>query len=305
MRPIYQRATFLATASLALCALGFGAAPAGATEASEAGSTASSSGQPLDEILVTAEKVNVDVMHAPVSVTAINGDDLQRNEIHNTTDLQFYVPGLTVANQVLNTGINIRGIGLGFALPNASQGVPIYRDNMLVPPNAGDEPLWDIESVQVLRGPQGTLVGSNSTGGAVFINTVNPTLGDSHGYVQIEGGDYHHLNVQSALNLPLGDSLAARVGMYYEKRDSFSTNLSPQSFAALGNIPRAQIPSEPGNLNMVAVRGSVLWKPNDHVQVLGKVDYFQNKTDFSADKPIPVASTVVNGVVTNCPAPGS
>src|SRR5882672_4585673 len=305
MRPIYQRATFLATASLALCALGFGAAPAGATEASEAGSTASSSGQPLDEILVTAEKVNVDVMHAPVSVTAINGDDLQRNEIHNTTDLQFYVPGLTVANQVLNTGINIRGIGLGFALPNASQGVPIYRDNMLVPPNAGDEPLWDIESVQVLRGPQGTLVGSNSTGGAVFINTVNPTLGDSHGYVQIEGGDYHHVNVQSAINLPIAETSAARVGMYYEKRDSFSTNLTPENGEALGGIPNWKIRSEPGNLNIAAVRGSLLWQPNDRIHVLAKVDYYQNDYDYAAEKPIPISSTAVNGVVTNCPAPGS
>jgi len=305
MRPIYQRATFLATASLALCALGFGAAPAGATDASEAGSTASSSGQPLDEILVTAEKVNVDVMHAPVSVTAINGDDLQRNEIHNTTDLQFYVPGLTVANQVLNTGINIRGIGLGFALPNASQGVPIYRDNMLVPPNAGDEPLWDIESVQVLRGPQGTLVGSNSTGGAMFINTVNPTLGDSHGYVQLEGGDYHHVNVQSAINLPIAETLAARVGMYYEKRDSFSTNLTPENGEALGGIPNWKIRSEPGNLNIAAVRGSLLWQPNDRIHVLAKVDYYQNDYDYAAEKPIPISSTAVNGVVTNCPAPGS
>ncbi len=308
MRTKYHFSTVLAAVGLAVGAFGFGAAPAAVDDArsSSAGSSsASSSGESLQEIKVTAIRLAVDVMHAPVSMTAINGDDLGRNEIHNTTDLQFFVPGLSVANQVLNTIINIRGMGSGFPLPTASQGVPIYRDNLLVPPNAGDEPLWDIENVQVLRGPQGTLVGSNSTGGAVFINTVSPTLGDTHGYAQVEGGNYHHFNVQSALNLPLGDSLAARVGMYYEKRDSFSTNLSPQNFEALGDIPSAQIPSEPGNLNMVAARGSVLWKPNDHVQVLGKVDYFQNKTDFSADKPIPVASTVVNGVVTNCPAPGS
>ena len=164
MRTKYHFSTVLAAIGLAVGAFGFGVAPAGAADASAADTAASSSGQTLEEILVTAEKFGVDVMHAPVSVTAINGDDLQRNELHNTTDLQFYLPGLTVANQVLNTGINIRGIGLGFALPNASQGVPVYRDNLLVPPNAGDEPLWDIESVQVLRGPQGTLVGSTAPG---------------------------------------------------------------------------------------------------------------------------------------------
>src|SRR5882757_8519905 len=239
----------LAAIGLAVGAFGLGAAPAAADDAgsgSAASSSASSSGESLEEILVTAIRFDVDVMHAPVSMTAINGDDLQRNEIHNTTDLQFFVPGLSVANQVLNTILNIRGMGSGFPLPTASQGVPIYRDNLLVPPTAGDEPLWDIQNVQVLRGPQGTLVGSNSTGGAVFINTVSPKLGDNSGYAQVEGGNYHHLNVQSALNLPLGESLAARVGMYYEKRDSFSTNLSPQSFEALGDIPSAKIPSEPG-----------------------------------------------------------
>ncbi|MDB6012223.1 MAG: hypothetical protein JWL65_4473 [Gammaproteobacteria bacterium] len=310
MRTKCRSHTILAAIGLVLGAVGFGVAPAAAADneagsSSAASSSASSSGESLQEILVTAIRTDVDVMHAPVSMTAINGDDLQRDEIHNTTDLQFFVPGLSVANQVLNTIINIRGMGSGFPLPTASQGVPIYRDNLLVPPNVGDEPLWDIQNVQVLRGPQGTLVGSNSTGGAVFINTVSPTLGQNSGYTEVEGGNYHHFNLQSALNIPLGESLAARVGMYYEKRDSFSTNLSPQSFEALGNIPKAQIPSEPGDLNMIAARGSVLWKPTDRVQVLGKVDYFQNKTDFSADKPIPVASTEVNGVVTKCPAPGS
>ncbi len=303
MRAKYHFATVLA-AGLGVGAFGFGAAPAVAADAS-AGSTASSSSESLQEILVTAEKVDVDVMHAPVSVTAINGDDLQRNEIHNTTDLQFYVPGLAVANQVLNTGINIRGIGLGFALPNASQGVPVYRDNLLVPPNAGDEPLWDVESVQVLRGPQGTLVGSNSTGGAMFINSVKPTLGDTHGYAQVQGGNYHHLDVQSAVNLPMGETLAARVGVYYEKRDSYSTNLTPLNAVALGGIPNWMIHTEPGNLNIAAVRGTLLWKPNDRIQLLGRVDYYQNSYDYAAEKPIPIANTAINGVVTNCPAPGS
>ena len=164
MRMKYRFSTVLAAIGLVIGAFGLGAAPAAAadteTGSSSAGSSsASSSGESLEEILVTAIRFDVDVMHAPVSMTAINGDDLQRNEIHNTTDLQFFVPGLSVANQVLNTIINIRGMGSGFPLPTASQGVPIYRDNLLVPPNAGDEPLWDIQNVQVLRGPQGTLVG--------------------------------------------------------------------------------------------------------------------------------------------------
>jgi iron complex outermembrane receptor protein len=308
MRTKYHFATVLTVIGLAVGMSGFGASPAAAADAgsSTTGSaSASSSSETLQEILVSASRIDVDVMHAPVSVTAINGDDLQRNEIHNTTDLQFYVPGLAVANQVLNTGINIRGIGLGFALPNAAQGVPVYRDNLLVPPNAGDEPLWDLESVQVLRGPQGTLVGANSTGGAMFINSVKPTLGDNHGYMQLLGGNYHHLGVQSAVNLPLSETLAARVGLYYENRDSYSTNLSPPSDVANAGIPNWKIRAEPGNLNMVGVRGSLLWQPNDRVQVLARVNYFKSRSDYAAEKPIAIANTTINGVVTNCPAPGS
>ena len=304
----YRFATVVAAIGLAVGAFGFGTVPAAAADAGDrtaGNSSASSSDESLSEILVTAAKVGVDVMHAPVSITAINGDDLQRNEIHNTTDLQFYVPGLTVANQVLNTGINIRGIGLGFALPNAAQGVPVYRDNLLVPPNAGDEPLWDIANVQVLRGPQGTLVGANSTGGAMFINTVNPRLGDSHGYAQVAGGNYDHFNAQAAINLPLAEALAARIGMYYEKRDSFSQNVSPPAEEANAGIANWRIRKEPGNLNMTGVRGSLLWQPNDRVQVLGKVDFFQSLSDYAAEKPISITSTSVNGVVTNCPSPGS
>src|SRR5260221_1464856 len=129
MRTKHHFSTVLAAIGLAVGAFGFGAAPAAADDAgsSSAGnSSASSSGESLQEIKVTAIRVAVDVMHAPVSMTAINGDDLRHDEIHNTTDLQFFVPGLSVANQVLNTIINIRGIGSGFPLPTAFHGVPIY-----------------------------------------------------------------------------------------------------------------------------------------------------------------------------------
>ena len=93
MRSKHRSSTVLAAIGLAVGALGFGAASAGAADAagsSPAGSSsATSSSESLQEILVTAIRTDVDVMHAPVSMTAINGDDLQSNEIHNTTDLQF------------------------------------------------------------------------------------------------------------------------------------------------------------------------------------------------------------------------
>ena len=274
--------------------------------ASADSSNAGTSNASLEQIVVTAERLSVDVMHASVSLTAINGDTLQMNEIHQMNDLQFYVPGLSFTNSPSGPSLNVRGVGLTFSSPNIAQGVPIYRDGLLVPASIGDEPLWDLANVQVLRGPQGTLVGANSTGGAMYLNTVNPTLdGNLHGYARVEGGDYHHVRVESATDLPVSSTFAARVGVYFERRDSYSENLTANNFDVGGGIPALSNRQDPGGLDMLALRASLLWRPTDFIQVLGKVDYFQNKTGYVAEKPIPISSTAVNGVTTTCPAPGS
>jgi len=262
--------------------------------------------QRLEEIIVTAERFAVDVMHAPVSMTAINGDTLQREEIHQLEDLQFYVPGLSVTNTPFSTAVNIRGVGLTFGSPNIAQGVPIYRDNLLVPTNIGDEPLWDVANAQVLRGPQGTLVGADSTGGALFVNTVNPAVGGSAGgYAQLTGGDFHHIEAQSAVNLPPTNSLAIRVGAYYERRDSYSRNRTAMTATDSGSSPTATDGRNPGDLDRSALRATALWEPTAQLQVLAKLDYFHNLAGYVAEKPIPIASTQVNGAYTSCPAPGS
>jgi iron complex outermembrane receptor protein len=260
----------------------------------------------LQEIVVTAEKFPVDVMHAPVSVTAINGEGLQRDEIRQLQDLQFYVPGLSVQVTPNGSTLNIRGIGLTFQSPNIAQGVPVYHDGMLVPTSVADEPLWDVANIQVLRGPQGTLLGANSTGGAVFINTANPALGgDVRGQVQLMGGDYRHSQAQAVVNVPIAETVAARLGVYVEQRDSFSRALTPSTAAVDASLPLQSVRTDPGELNMLAWRASVLWQPSTLAQLLGKVEYFRNDTGYAAEKPLIIDSTAVSGVTTLCPAPGS
>jgi iron complex outermembrane receptor protein len=288
--------SFLAAHLFAPATLAQDTAPSTATQ-----DTSSAS---LQEIVVTAEKIAVDVMHAPVSVTAINGDTLKQNEVHTLEDLQFFVPGMTItADPGTPTLINIRGIGALTNQPSANAGVPTYHDGALM--RGSGEPLWDVANVQVLRGPQGTLVGASSTGGAMFISTVNPTLGDSSGYAQAEGGDYHHMRVEAAMNLPISSTLAARIGTYIERRDSWSRNLTPVTFLENGGIGPYTTRNEPGDLNTDAARATLLWQPNDRVQVVAKLDYFQSRTGGPAVKPQAVFSTQVAGVTTVCPAPGS
>lgn len=259
----------------------------------------------LQEIVVTAAKFNENVMNSPLSLTAINGDQLQEQHITNWQDLQFVVPGLSVQTTPAGSTFNIRGIGDSFVNPNISQGVPVYRDGVLVPLSIGDEPLWDIANVQVLRGPQGTLTGANSVGGAIFINEVDPTLKSTNGYFSVLGGNYHHLQSQGAITLPVSDAVAIRVGAYVDRRDSFSRNLTEGGFYLGGGLPPLGSETPPGTQDMYALRASVLYEPTDSLRVLGRVDYVQNSTGYIAEKPPVINSTAVNGVTTICPAPGS
>jgi iron complex outermembrane receptor protein len=214
----------------------FGGLSATSALAADAASVkaADSASATLEEIVVTASKFNEDVMHAPVAVTAINGDDVVNDHITSWSDLQNFVPGLSIQVTGGGTTFNIRGVGDAFNNPNIAQGVPVYRDGSLVPLGIGDEPLWDLANVQVLRGPQGTLTGANSVGGAIFINETDPKLNDTSGYMQVTGSNYHHLQAQGAVSLPASDTLAFRVGAYIDRRDSFSKNATPSAFNNLG-----------------------------------------------------------------------
>lgn len=302
MKPIGKTAAFAAVAS---SIFGIGGLSVSAAWAADA-SGGSDSGATLEEIVVTAAKLSVDVMHAPVAVTAINGDDVVKDHIVSWGDLQNFVPGLSIQVTGGGTTFNIRGVGDTFNNPNIGQGVPVYRDGSLVPLGIGDEPLWDLANVQVLRGPQGTLTGANSVGGAIFINETDPKLNDTSGYAQLNGSNYHHIQGQGAVTLPVADTVAVRLGAYVDRRDSFYANDTPSQFNNLGaGIPPLTNQSHPGQMDQYALRGSILFKPNELFDLRGRVDYMQNDTGGSAQKPLFVSSTTVNGVTTNCPAPGS
>jgi iron complex outermembrane recepter protein len=236
----------------------------------------------LEEIVVTAEKRSESVLHTSIAITALSQADLQNLEIHDTSDLQEHVPSLSITNSGLTSNINIRGIGLNVTTPSVVSGVAVYRDNLFQAPLGADETLYDVASLQVLRGPQGTFVGSNSTGGALFINTANPSLDtDVHGYAQAQGGDYRDHGVQGAINLPVTGTVAARLAFNYEARDSYWTNRTPNAPSSYTPLPT------PGDLNTISTRGGLLWKPSDQLQILTKAEYFSNDTGGFATQPIP------------------
>ena len=234
---------------------------------------AQSDDEQLQEVTITSQRRSERLQDVPIAATAISGDQLEQKAVAQLSDLQFASPGLTITNAGLTESVNIRGIGLASGSPAVANGVATYVDGLFQPPIVSSNEFYDIGSVEVLRGPQGTLVGSNSTGGAIFINSHNPVLGQFGGNGEVTAGNYGLATVQGALNLPLGDTLAVRVAGYDTSRHSFYDSIGPQW-------------TDAGRLGERSGRLGLLWKPGAF-QALAKIEYTDRSTGGYAYRPIP------------------
>ena len=217
------------------------------------------------EIVVTAQRRSENLMTTAVSASVLSGNDLERKGVTNVDALQFAMPSVVVNNFGQGNDFNVRGIGKAEHNTQTTTGVILYRDGVpTFPGYVQGEPYYDIANIQVLRGPQGTIVGQNATGGAVFVNTNDPIIGGGvHGYVQLQGGNYADAGAQGAINLPIGDTFAIRLSAYGERRDGFFNIKGPGG---------AKYTSGNGDLRMAAGRLSMLWKPSENFSILSKTD---------------------------------
>ena len=218
------------------------------------------------DIVITAERRSTSLQRTGVAASVLTGEDLIRKSVNTVEQLQFSTPSLTVNTSGQANSFNIRGIGKSEISSSVGVGVVTYRDGVATFPGYFQtEPYYDIQSVEVLRGPQGTFAGGNATGGAVFITETNPTFDRVKGFATVQYGNYNQLKSQGAINIPLTDTLAIRLATNLEKRDSFFDVTGPWS----GN---------PGNLNAISGRASLLWQPDTHLRLLVKGDY--NKINY-------------------------
>lgn len=217
----------------------------------------------LDEVVVTAERRTSNLQTTAVAAAVLSGEQLQNRGVNTIEQLQFSMPSVTVQNSGQGNSFNIRGIGKTENSSSIGVGVITYRDGVAVfPAYFQNEPFFDIASVEVLRGPQGTFAGQNATGGAAFITERNPDFSGVNGYITGQYGNSNHARVQGAVNLPFNDTLAVRAAFNAEQRDSFYTV-----------IQGAPSRGEPGEVNNLSARFSVLWQPTDALRVLFKTDY--------------------------------
>ncbi|MEE4454835.1 TonB-dependent receptor [Novosphingobium resinovorum] len=176
-----------------------------------------------NDIVVTARRTAERLSDVPVSVAAISGEQLQERRILSDSDLQSATPGLTIrqTNSSNQISYSLRGQSVdafSFAAPAVLNYVNEFNAQ-----STSSSAFFDLQSIQVLKGPQGTLFGRNATGGAVLYETQKPTE-DFGGYLRVSYGNYDNKLVEGAINVP-GETIAGRVAMQYQKRDGYQRNL--------------------------------------------------------------------------------
>tara|TARA_R110002110_G_scaffold30741_12_gene108787 strand:- start:423 stop:2786 length:2364 start_codon:yes stop_codon:yes gene_type:complete len=181
------------------------------------------------EIIVTARRREENLQDVPVAITAIAGDALTQTGVRDGTDLVKVAPSLSVRDNAARRDVivfELRGVSAGDVLLSQDPGVAVYvNDVVRARPFGLQGALYDLDSVQVLYGPQGTLFGRNSTAGAVLINTKKPSFDGVSGEFRAAYGNYDRRELTAAINLPIGDILAFRVAGEVKKRDGFTLNL--------------------------------------------------------------------------------
>ena len=240
----------------------------------------------LEEVVVTATRRTEDVQKAPVDVAAVSAADIEQAGIQSFADLQKITPNLTIQQAPGGFNfINIRGVGVGVATPFQSAGVPLMVDGMYLPHSENYilTEYFDMDHVEIYRGPQGTFAGQNSTGGAIFVTAEQPKIGVFDGFVQQLVGDYHWYQTQAAINLPISDQWAARLAVNAETRDGFTTNLGPEGPTG---IPQAQSAFlNPGNLDRIDIRAILRYTPSDSLDIRLRYDNVDERSNGPADVP--------------------
>ena len=235
---------------------------AGAARA-EAATDANSVNQ-VSDVVVTVFKRSESLLKVPAVVNVVSGNDLRSAGVSNVVDLQNVVPGVSIGTGGFGVNVAIRGVTSTDETSKGELGIAFNIDGAYI--GRGQEEgvaFFDLDRVEVLKGPQGTLYGRSSTGGAINVISKRPELDTFDGYEKLEFGNYNTRRGEGAINIPLGDTLAVRVAGDFNRRDGY---LKPTdaSFAYKGtqySLPGSGQPAK-NDQDDTTGRVSVLYKPN-------------------------------------------
>ncbi len=261
----------LLSSAVAACVGATGTAAMAATAGADDTAAAAAPAQ-VGEVLVTARKREESLQSVPVAVTSQNAAQLQQQGIREPTDLTRNVPSLSIVSSASSpTGaiVSLRGQNASDILLTLSQPVGLYEDSVNIPHPAGaNVAFFDLSRVEVLKGPQGTLYGRNTTGGAINIITRGADYSGVHGFVYGEYGNYSDWKFAGAVNVPIiEDVLSARVAYQHWNREGYGKSLITNE--RLG-----------GNRDDDIFRLSLKFDPTSTFSATAKVEYVHaNRTD--------------------------
>ncbi|MFM2099649.1 MAG: hypothetical protein RLZZ366_1188, partial [Pseudomonadota bacterium] len=233
----------------------------------------------LEEIIVTATKRSENLQDVPVAVSAISANMLKAQGVFETTDLNHAMPNLQVSSPYgqQQPNFSLRGVGVGTEFnANAASPVGVYVDEVYQSFRASHgQQLYDLEQIEVVRGPQGTLYGRNTTGGAINFITRKPSLKGANGTLTVGYGSFNRINVEGAIEFtPVEDKVGIRVAGTYVHSDPYIHNLLPAGLNksapglptafAYGNLSTGK---QPGITESYGIRGTIRIKASDTIDL--------------------------------------
>ncbi|HKT73087.1 MAG TPA: TonB-dependent receptor [Steroidobacteraceae bacterium] len=244
-------------------ATGYAQSPPGTGADASGGGKAA--GGDLSEIVVTAQRRAQSLHDVPIAVTAVPPERLEQLNLRDVNQVAVVTPGFVFGSAYGFTQTFIRGVGSSFPQPGLESSVSTYLDGAYVARALGEIfNLLDVQTVQVLKGPQGTLYGRNATGGAIVVNTADPTE-VAEGSAKLEYGRFNHVLAEAVGNIPLSDTVAVRIAGRFTREDGFVHNLTTGH-----DTPDTQSHD---------VRASLSWRPSSALSGVLKIEDTRLQTD--------------------------
>ncbi len=216
--------------------------------------TAQESERRYQTITVTTQKTAESIQDVPIAVSAFNEEALDRLQLAGGPDLVRTIPNVTFTKGNF-TGANfrIRGVGSDLVATSGDSGVGVHQNDVPLTANRlFESEFYDVERVETLRGPQGTLYGRNATGGVVNVITAKPVLEEWQGHLQVTMGNYATLRAEGMINIPIGETAALRVAGAHLERNGFATN------TVTGN--------DIDDRDINSIRATLAWEPTDSLR---------------------------------------
>lgn len=245
----------------------------------------------IEEVVVTAQKREESAQDIPIAIDALRGEQLDALGIKDTDDLVKLYPNLSLqGNNSVNSGVTIRGVGTANWHITGQQAVGQYMDEVsLFSPYTSMLAVFDMERIEIMRGPQNTLFGRNTTGGAINYISRKPALnGEVEGFVLTNAGSEGLVDIEGAVTVPLGENVAIRIAGQTVQRDGIYDNLFNGK--------------EMGDIDRRAARVQLAWAPSDDTEVLANIHVGYNDSGRKPYQAIgfwdPNGANVVGGVAT-------